>query len=146
MNIITDLDFLRQPCAWVPADTPIDDLVHDLFRVMQELQALGLAANQLGHQLRVFVMAMNEQPPICLVNPIIHKARGHQTYTEECLSLPGQTYRVTRPMTVLVKGEDQHRQAVKYRFSGGEARTACQELDHLDGRLIVDVGKRLSVR
>ncbi|KKN39340.1 hypothetical protein LCGC14_0744450 [marine sediment metagenome] len=144
MHIITDLDFLRQPCASVPADTPIDDLVRDLFRELQERGAQGLSANQLGRQLRVFVMAMNEQPPICLVNPIIHKARGHQTFEEGCLSLPDQFYVVTRAMLVVISGENQHRQAVKLRFSGPEARTALHEYDHTGGRLIVDVGKPLT--
>ncbi len=144
LPIITDLALLRQPCAWVLAETPIDNLVRDLFRELQEHGAQGLSANQIGPHLRVFVMAMNEQPPICLVNPVILKAKGHQTFEEGCLSLPDQFYVVTRAMMVVIRGEDQHRQAVKLRFSGPGARTALHEYDHLGGRLTIDVGKPLT--
>ena len=146
MPIVTDLAFLRQPCASVLPAAAITGLVRDLFRELRERAAAGLSANQLGYRLRIFVMAMNEQPPICLVNPIIHKAKGHQTFEEGCLSLPDQFYLVTRPMMVVIRGEDQNRQAVQLRFSGREARTALHEYDHIGGRLIIDVGKLSTYR
>ncbi len=81
------------------------------------------------------------RPPTVIVNPRIEKRKGHQTYTEGCLSLPGQLYTVTRPMKVVLQGENVLHRPVQYRLTGWDTRVACHEIDHLDGKLISDVGE-----
>ena len=57
---------------------------------------------------------------------------------ETCLSLPGKKITVRRPYQVKVKGLNRYLKPVKYQFGGQFARIACHEIDHLDGKLIID--------
>jgi len=142
MNIVTVIEQLRRPTEWVKDNDDIGEVVDNLFKGLKEFKeiynTLGLAANQLGYNLRIFVMVMTPSPPICIVNPILHKEKGHQVRSEGCLSLPGVVVKVKRPQQVVIKGLNQYRKPVKYRLRGQRARIACDELDHLAGKLIID--------
>lgn len=140
-EIVTDIFILRKPCKEVKEGQAIADLVAELFQGLTEHSAQGLAANQIGKSLRVFVMRNDPEPPICLVNPLIAKFRGSQWGEEGCLSLPGVKCQVKRPKDIVIKAQNQYRAPVKYRFSGLKARTACHEVDHLNGKLITDYVK-----
>ena len=76
--------------------------------------------------------------PIELVNPVIIKEEGEQVGSEGCLSVPGQSGIVKRPMKVTVKAQD--RKGNTFEISGEEllARAFCHEIDHLNGILYVD--------
>lgn len=80
---------------------------------------------------------------ICLVNPTISKVRGHQTSVERCLSLPGVSVKVIRPMIITVRALNQYLKPVKYKFSGFDAVVASHEIDHLSGTLIIDYGNSI---
>ena len=77
--------------------------------------------------------------PITLVNPVITETSGEQTGSEGCLSVPGKAGEVTRPMKVTVKAFD--REMNEFTLEGEEllARAICHELDHLEGKLYVDL-------
>ncbi|MBA7591516.1 Peptide deformylase [subsurface metagenome] len=109
---------------------------------MEERQALGLAANQLGYSCRVLVMSMEPMPPICIVNPQVTKQKGSQLSTEYCLSVPEEKVVIKRPYVVVVRGVNQYFRPVRYRLRGLQARVASHELDHLEGVLITDYENR----
>lgn len=142
MNIVTSERFLRKPAGPVKETDDIKQVVEDLFREMKERNTLGLAANQLGYSCRIFVMSMEPMPPICIVNPVITKQKGSQLSTEYCESLPGGKVVIKRPYVVVVKGVNQYFRPVRYRLSGLQARQACHEIDHLQGKLITDYKER----
>lgn len=146
MNIVTNITQLRKPTQWVDADEDISEIVANLFQGLKEHNALGLSANQLGYNKRIFVMTMKPFPPVCVVNPIITKEKGSQLGEESCLSIPktrqpGSAIMVKRSRGIVIKGESQWRKHVKYRLNGQKARIACHELDHLTGKLITDYRK-----
>ena len=142
--IVTDISFLRKRTEEVQEGEDISEIVASLFRELQEFNAEGLSANQLGYNKRIFVMTMKPYPPICVVNPIITKVRGSQVREEGCLSIPetmrraGSGISVRRPQQIIIKGLNQYFKPVKYKLSGFQARKACHELDHLNGKLIID--------
>lgn len=138
MKIVTNEKQLRKPTDFVKEGEDISEMVDSLFREMQENDALGLAANQLGYKKRLFVMSIEPWPPICVVNALILKNRGSQVGMEGCRSLPGVKVRVKRPQQITLRGVNQYFRPVKYRLSGLQARIACHEIDHLIGKLITD--------
>ncbi len=77
--IVTDPEVLRLPSIKVNPErdlATLDELVGNLFQVMAQRQGLGLSANQIGSKLRVCVLAMAPDSPICLVNPVLHRVKG----------------------------------------------------------------------
>ena len=116
----------------------INELIDDMFETMYEANGVGLAAPQVGMLKRIVVIDVGEGP-IVMINPKILETSGSQTGSEGCLSVPGKNGTVTRPMYVKAEfyGEDME----KYVIEGEEllARAICHELDHLDGKLYVDL-------
>lgn len=90
--------------------------------------AAGLAANQIGLSIRMFVT-----DKIAFVNPRILKTSGTQTGTEGCLSEAGKLITKIRPLDVVVEFEDLYGKTKKKAYSGFKARLVLHELDHLDG-------------
>ena len=132
-------DILTKKCKEVKDMTPrMQTLVDDMFETMYETGGVGLAAPQVGVLRRIVVIDVDEHP-ITLVNPVITETSGEQTGSEGCLSVPGKAGEVTRPMKVTVKAFD--REMNEFTLEGEEllARAICHELDHLEGKLYVDL-------
>jgi peptide deformylase len=108
-------------------------LVHDAF-------GLGLAAPQLGLSQRLLVYRVSPDAPIiALANPQIEWSSGEaETMEEGCLSIPGITVDVERPIHVRVRAVDEEGEDRLVEASGLEARVIQHEIDHLDGVLILD--------
>ena len=138
MVLVTDIEQLRKVTELVKETDDILKVADDLFREMVEFHAQGLAANQLGYDLKIFVMERNKGVPTCIVNPVIVKTKGWYEANEICSSLPGVSVRVKRPKEIRVRGVNQYFMPVNYKFKGIEARRACHEIDHLIGKLITD--------
>jgi len=142
MSIVKDLYYLRQMCRDVtPDDNPLDvakELLEALTADYGSIVAVGVAANQIRHQIRMIIMADKPRLPIYLVNPTVTKVRGHQRKPETCLSLPGQEIMMARPAIVTVRAFNQYFKPVRHTFRGFQARVFCHELDHLNGKLITD--------
>ncbi len=121
----------------------IDERIHQLFDDMIETMDLedgvGLAAPQVGVLKRVIVIRIGENL-IQLINPEITYEDGQQTDIEGCLSVPGVSRNVTRPLTVKVKGISREGKMVEYEGSDLLARAFCHEVDHLNGILFIDKG------
>ncbi len=142
MNIVKDQAKLKQYCRGVKKNEDVSEITGALLVGLKEHNGLGLAANQLGWQVRVFSMVYDPLTNIVIINPVITKERGRQRSPEACLSLPGVKCTVKRPKQINVKGLDQLGKPVSYRFQGQQACTACHEIDHLDGKLIIDHGEQ----
>ncbi|SRR6056297_446608 len=117
----------------------ISILLDDMIETMDAEDGVGLAAPQVGVLKRVIVIRIGEEL-IQLINPEIIYESGEQTDIEGCLSVPGRSMNVKRPLAVKVKGIDRDGKEVEYEGSDLLARAFCHEVDHLDGILFIDKG------
>jgi peptide deformylase len=138
MKIVTYLEALRKPCAEVTEKINVEALSFMMINELKEQFGAGLAANQLGIQLRICVIAVLTMIPITLVNPVIVKEQKLRKVQERCLSLPGIEVEIERPMYLKVRAIDEHRNRVKHTFTGTQAQVVKHEVDHLNGILMID--------
>ena len=135
-------EVLRKKCRPVDEITPkILTLLDDMTETMREAQGVGLAAPQVGILRRIVVIEVEEGNVIELINPKIIAFAGEQEGTEGCLSVPNKWGTVKRPMHVTVRALNRHGE--EFEVTGSEllARALCHELDHLDGKLYIDIAK-----
>lgn len=127
----------------VKIDTKIKNLVKDLKDTVKEHKGLGLAAPQIGHNLRVMVVNLNhgtEQAiQLPMVNPKVTFFSDTKSIAEEgCLSLPGIYVNVERSTNIMVEFLTAENQKQTLHLKDLNARIVQHEVDHLDGVLIVD--------
>jgi peptide deformylase len=132
-------DTLRKNCRPVDKITPrVLTLLDDMVDTMRAAEGVGLAAPQVGILKRIVVIETEPGEVIELINPKIIAFSGEQTGEEGCLSVPGRSGIVTRPMHVTVRALNRHGETVDITGSELLARAFCHELDHLDGKLYID--------
>ena len=123
-------------------DDEVRELVADLIETMYAAPGVGLAANQIGIPRRVAVVdiTVGEDPDslLVLINPEIVRQEGSQVDEEGCLSFPGISEMVERPIHVGLKALDLEGRSYEISAEGFLARAFCHEVDHLDGVLFVD--------
>ena len=113
-------------------------LLRDMAETMYDADGVGLAAPQVGILRRVVVIDVGEGL-IELINPEIIHTEGEQAGPEGCLSVPGRQGFVRRPNKVTVRALDRKGKPFEVTGEGLLARAFCHEIDHLDGRVYVDV-------
>jgi peptide deformylase len=126
--------------------TKVDDrvrkLASEMLRTLKDAGGIGLAATQVGEELRIFIVDRSqfqlETSPLIVINPVIVGSRGEQTQEEGCLSIPGTYADVVRPLELTVKGADLDEKEVEIEAKGTLSRVLAHEIDHLDGVLFVD--------
>lgn len=122
----------------------ISDLVRDLLDTMYAQTGVGLAAPQIGENVRVFVIdcSTNNEPlnPIVFINPKIIKKSGAIKSNEGCLSFPEAYTDVRRYKNIMVKALNEHGKPFVIEAKDGTllARAIQHENDHLDGILFID--------
>ena len=123
-------------------DTRLHKLASDMVQTMHAAPGVGLAAPQVGSDLRIAVVdiSVGEDPALIkvLVNPEIVRREGLDTDVEGCLSLPGITDKVDRPAAVTVRAQDLAGKPFELEAADYMARAICHEVDHLDGILFTD--------
>ena len=130
---------LRKTCKPMPKfDLRLWLLLRDMADTMYDADGVGLAGPQVGILRRVVVIDVGEGL-IELVNPEIVSMEGEQAGTEGCLSIPGRQGWVVRPQKVTVRAQDRKGKWFELTGEGLLARALCHEIDHLDGRLYIDV-------
>ena len=110
---------------------------------MRAAQGVGLAAPQVGILRRIVVIEGEEGNLIELINPKIIAYAGEQEGTEGCLSVTNKWGTVKRPMHVTVRALNRHGEEFEITGSGFLARAFCHELDHLDGKLYIDIASAI---
>lgn len=135
---------LRQVCRPVDAITPrIIRLLDDMTETMRAADGVGLAAPQVGVLRRVVVIETPDDGLIELINPKIIAFSGEQESEEGCLSVPGRWGVTKRPMHVTVRAMNRYGKTVDITGSGLLAKAFCHEIDHLDGKLYIDIAKMI---
>ena len=135
-------EVLNQVCKEVKEITPRTQmLIEDMLDTMYESNGVGLAAPQVGVLKRIVVIDVSENgdEPILMINPKILETSGEQTGSEGCLSVPGKAGNVTRPNYVKAMAYDENMEPFEIEGTEFLARAICHELDHLDGKLYVDL-------
>jgi len=109
-------------------------------QIMDEANGVGLAAPQLGLSQRLLVYRVGPEAPLTvLANPELEwSSDDEEPLDEGCLSIPGVTVPVERPVYVRVRALDESGKRRLVEASGLEARVIQHEIDHLDGVLILD--------
>lgn len=135
-------DVLRRRADEVAGPDPeLDRLVESMFETMYDAQGIGLAAPQVGVSRRVIVVDVGEPDhvPFAMLNPVIVESSEERERGEEgCLSIPGITGVVDRPLRVVVEGLDRAGKPLRIEADGMLARCLQHEIDHLEGVLFVD--------
>ena len=121
-------------------DENLRNLAARMFEMMREARGVGLAAPQVGLNLRMFVMNPDGDPAHdrVYVNPVLTDADGEEEGEEGCLSLPGITAKVVRDKTMRIRARDLAGQPIDETATGYLARVWQHEFDHLNGTLIID--------
>jgi peptide deformylase len=140
---------LHRPCAPVTEfGTGLRHLVLDMFASMEAADGVGLAANQIGVDARVFVIdcpdSLGEDVVGYVVNPVLtivgpQEGEPAEEVTEEgCLSVPGPYAELPRAFRARVDGVDVSGAPVSIEATGMAARCLQHEVDHLEGTVYVD--------
>jgi peptide deformylase len=118
-------------------DGKIAALAQTMIETMNEAPGVGLAANQVGVQKRLFVYDKGDGPFV-VVNPRIIETDGEWTYEEGCLSVPGLSWEITRANDVHLVGYDLDGNEIDIQTDEFEGRIFQHEMDHLDGVLLIE--------
>ena len=134
---------LRKKCDPVKDFSVIDDLKDDMFDSMYEAEGIGLAANQIGLDMNLFVIDVSHmeegvEPRIFINSNIVKKHGDKDVYQEGCLSLPGISLDILRPEKVVLKYQSEDEEWHEEEFNGLLGRAIQHEMDHLNGVFIVD--------
>ena len=138
--------FLKQETHEVefPLDNSNVDLIHNMKTVMYNNNGIGLAANQVGFNRRIFVMDVSNERDNAqvFINPVIEKqAKEKLTEGEGCLSCPGEEVKVSRSISVTLEWFCEHGETQHKTFYHLPCRVVLHEMDHLDNKLILDYKK-----
>lgn len=112
-------------------------MAQTMLETMYEAPGVGLAANQVGVQKRLFVYDKGDGP-VVVVNPRIVETDGEWSFEEGCLSVPGLSWEITRPNRVHLTGFDLDGRELEIHTEQYEGRILQHEMDHLDGVLLIE--------
>jgi len=135
-------EFLRRKTREVKVEElkspKIKKLVCDMAETMEVEKGIGLAAPQVGSDLRICVIKISGETYV-LINPKIKSfSRKKDVFEEGCLSFPGVFVPVERPLKVKIQARDIEGKKTKIKADGLLARVFQHEIDHLDGILMID--------
>ena len=118
-------------------------LINDLFETMYNSNGIGLAAVQVGILKRILVVDVSSKEeknkPLCFINPIIKKVSDEMSvYEEGCLSIPDTFIEIERPKICEIEYVDINGKIQTQEFDGLLSTCVQHEINHLDGKLIID--------
>ena len=117
------------------------ELIKQMYEVMYSANGVGLAAPQIGLNIRIFVLDAGsrdeEKKPITIINPkIISLEKNTVPYEEGCLSFPEHFADIDRPENIKIEYLNENNSKKSSTFKGFESRIIQHELDHLNGQQI----------
>lgn len=126
----------------------ITELIRRMRKIMHKANGIGLSANQIGLDCRMFIAEIPDGQGAtkfyAIFNPKLEKAGDEKNvYEEGCLSVPGKWGDVERFEKVTVTGFDKGGKPVKLKAWGLLARVFQHEVDHLNGKLFIDKAKKI---
>jgi peptide deformylase len=129
-------------------DDEVRQLADDMLETMYAAPGLGLAAPQVGVSRRVVVIDVSEKDdvktPFIMINPVIvHRSEELNVHEEGCLSIPDVRVDIERPAEVVVKFLDRAGRPQEIKAAELFATCVQHEIDHLDGRMLIDYMSRL---
>lgn len=125
-------------------DFKIKKLLDDMKDTMYHAKGVGLAAPQIGISKRIVVIDTGDDKGLIeLINPVITAREGKCIDSEGCLSVPNIFGDVERSEKVTVEFTNRYGKKRKIEADGLLARCIQHELDHLEGRLFIDIAKSL---
>ena len=131
-------EILRKTCrTQMKFDEHLHQILDDMAQTMYLAEGVGLAAPQVGI-LRRFCIVDVGDGLVELINPVLLSSSGEQTGQEGCLSIPGKSAEVKRPMNITVRAQDRFGKNFEISASELKARAILHEMDHLDGVLYID--------
>ncbi len=131
---------LRKKCREVedPKTPEIQKLILDMIKTMEENKGIGLSAPQVGLDLRICVIKVDNETRV-FINPQIKSySKRREIFEEGCLSFPGKYLPIERPTKIKVKAKDANGKKFKLKVDGLLSRVIQHEVDHLDGVLFID--------
>ncbi|MGW4892887.1 peptide deformylase [Kitasatospora sp. NPDC004240] len=140
-------DILHRPCrpATEFGTAELSRLIEDMFLTMYVARGVGLAANQVDVDLRLFVYDCPDDDGVRhvghILNPVLDEIPGPRRLvdtSEGCLSVPGPRRELGRADRAVVRGFDQDGNPLVIEGTGYFARCLQHETDHLDGMLYID--------
>ena len=133
---------LKKACEKVQDFSILPDIVSNMFDSMYEAEGIGLAANQIGVDLNLFIIDITHTDeatePEEFVNGKIFSSYGELSFSEGCLSIPGVEFEIKRPEFITLQYQRLDGSKHEQEFGGLYARAIQHEMDHLNGKLIVD--------
>ncbi len=136
-------DVLRRPCSEAePGTGQIRELADNMIETMYAAPGIGLAAPQVGLSIRMVVVdvtaVIGEPEPHVFLNPAIARSEGTITFEEGCLSLPELSVEIDRAQKIEVHFQDLDGNRKSLEAEDLLAVAIQHEIDHLEGRLILD--------
>ncbi len=125
-------------------DDALQTLIDDMFETMYSVRGVGLAAPQIGINIRLSVVDCGharddgKAHKLVLINPEIIESSDPMTFEEGCLSVPGAYGTVTRCNKVTLRAQDRQGEFYEMKVDGLLAECFQHEIDHLDGKVFID--------
>jgi len=116
----------------------LENLIENMFKIMNQYQGVGLAANQIGVTKKIFIYKYNNESNYFINPEIVSKSNELQTGSEGCLSIPSLFGEIKRPDSLTIKGYDLTGKEYYKEANGFLARIFSHEIDHLNGTLYID--------
>lgn len=138
-----ELVFYPDPRLLVKCDTAHEgqkyrlDLAINMWKIMTDNNGVGLAAPQIGLNMRMFVWKEKGRRQ-AIWNPVLRSIKGCQKSLEGCLSLPGIKVTLQRAISCILHGTGINNQPVGFTGDVNTTTIWQHEIDHLDGKLIID--------
>lgn len=136
---------LKTVCDPIAPGDEARAIARDLLDTMNTVPGVGIAAPQIGLLRRVILVDASRNPRhppghglMLLINPVITRAEGDQTFKEGCLSIPRYLARIHRAQCITVEALTPNGDPMRFDAEGFEAVVVQHELDHLDGILFLD--------
>ncbi len=142
-------EVLRTKCHDITPDSlDVKKLVEDMFSTLEVAEGVGLAAPQIGKDIRLFIVDCTpwaEEDPSCadykkaFINAEIYEmSEETKTYTEGCLSIPGINADVRRSLSIRMRYMDENFEEHDEEFTGLKAWVIQHEYDHIEGHVFTD--------
>ncbi len=140
LNILHDGDeILKRLSCPVILNDEVKEFIGSMKETMIDANGIGLAAPQVGRNIRIIVVKLQYGDIQEMINPTVKWYSDHVVKIEEgCLSIPGKHVELIRPSKISISFQDLSGKYKRWKLKSLESRIVQHEIDHLDGVLMTD--------